>query len=115
MYDDASILWISKIGSIYDTTTVFRNKDGGLNVKCGCFRGTLEEFEAKVEETHRENKFGKEYKALIALIKIHFEIGEDKIGYESKCEIKLPDCVVVDIRACVKSKIAELKKEYEAL
>ena len=30
-------------------------------------------------------------------------------------EIKLPDCVVVDVRACVKAKIAELKKEYETL
>lgn len=74
MYGDATIFWISKIGSRLGTTTVFKNKDGGLTISCGCFLGTLEEFEKKVEETHANNKFGKEYKALIALIKIHFEL-----------------------------------------
>ncbi len=40
---------------------------------------------------------------------------KSKICNAPKREIKLPDCVVVDIRACVKAKIADLKKEYEAL
>lgn len=67
------IIWISKIGSRYGTTTVFRNKDNGLTVSCGCFLGSLEEFAAKVEETHGDNKFGREYKAIIKLIKIYFD------------------------------------------
>jgi len=32
----------------------------------------LNEFERKVEETHGDNIYGKEYKAFIELIKIHF-------------------------------------------
>ena len=41
---------------------------------CGCFLGTLEEFEAKVKETHGDNLFGREYLKLIELAKLHFEV-----------------------------------------
>lgn len=41
---------------------------------CGCFLGTLEEFEAKVKETHGSNVFGREYLKLIELAKLHFEV-----------------------------------------
>lgn len=71
---DADILWVSKIGSRLGTTTIYRNKDGGVSVTCGCFIGTLKDFEKQVERTHGDNKFGREYKALIELIKIHFEV-----------------------------------------
>lgn len=74
---NASIIWISKIGSRYGTTTVFKNKDGGLNVVCGCFFGTLEEFTKKVEATHGDSKYGREYKVLIDLIKVHFEVQDE--------------------------------------
>ena len=37
VYSNADILWISKIGSRFGTTTVFENKDGGISVNCGCF------------------------------------------------------------------------------
>lgn len=73
VYGDAEVMWLSKIGSRLDTTTAFRTKDGGVGVKCGCFKGTLDEFAAKVEETHGNNEYGREYKAAIELIKIHFE------------------------------------------
>ena len=76
VYGDAAILWASKLGSRLGTTTVFKNKDGGLTVTCGCFIGTLDEFEKKVAKTHGDNKFAKEYQALIALIKIHFDLKE---------------------------------------
>ena len=72
---ESSILWISGIGSRLGTTTVFTDKDGGVLIKCGCFSGTLEEFEKKVDDTHGDMKYGKEYRALIELIKIHFEVG----------------------------------------
>ena len=68
------IFWVTGLGSRYGTTTIYRNKDGGLTVTCGCFLGTLEEFEAKVKETHGDNLFGQEYRALIELAKIHFEV-----------------------------------------
>ena len=80
VYGNANILWASKIGSRFGTTTVFENKDGGISVSCGCFFGTLEEFEKKVEEMHGNNKYGREYKVLIELIKIHF--GLEKITDE---------------------------------
>ena len=70
--DNANIFWCSSIGSRHATTTMFRNKDNGITVTCGCFMGTLEEFAAIVEKEHGENIFGKEYKLLIELSKIHF-------------------------------------------
>jgi len=69
---DADIIWCSKIGLRLDTTTAFIEKDGGVKIVCGCFCGMLNEFERKVEETHGDNIYGKEYKAFIELIKIHF-------------------------------------------
>ena len=70
---DAEIIWLSKIGSRLGITTAFRRKDGNIGIKCGCFEGSLDEFAAKVVETHGDNKYGREYKAAIELIKIHFE------------------------------------------
>ena len=53
------------IGSRYDTTTMFRCSDGGIRVSCGCFSGTLKEFRNKVGRTHGNNKYAKEYEAII--------------------------------------------------
>ena len=65
--------WTSMIGSRYGTTTFFRCADGKVRVACGCFYGDLDEFAAKVQETHRDNKHGKVYKKLIELAKIQME------------------------------------------
>ena len=64
-------------GSCCRTTTMFRAKNGDILVKCGCFQGNLEEFEAKVKETHGSCKYAKEYLACAEVAKIHFEIGEN--------------------------------------
>lgn len=77
VYGNANIFWCSSIGSRHATTTMFRNKDNGITVTCGCFMGMLEEFAARVEKEHGENIFGKEYKLLIELAKIHFGL-QDK-------------------------------------
>ena len=61
-------------GSRYGTTTVFREKDGNLRVRCGCFNGTLDEFAAKVQQTHGDNEHGKVYKAIIEVIKLRFNV-----------------------------------------
>ena len=53
---------------------IFRAKSGNICVSCGCFSGTLQEFESKVKETHGNNKFAKEYLALVEAAKIHFEV-----------------------------------------
>ena len=54
---------IGSIGSRNDFTTFYKDIDGGISVKCGCFSGTIEEFREKVEETHGTNtKHAKIYK-----------------------------------------------------
>jgi hypothetical protein len=58
-------------GSAGMPTTVFRETGGGLRVVCGCFSGTLGEFEKRVEATHG-NRYGREYKAIIDVIRVKF-------------------------------------------
>ena len=48
-------------GSRNDFTTFFRAKDLKIYVKCGCFLGTIDEFERKVAETHGDNQYAHEY------------------------------------------------------
>jgi hypothetical protein len=45
-----------------------------VNVVCGCFNGTLERFEKRVKQTHGDNKYGREYMAIIEVIKVKFEL-----------------------------------------
>jgi hypothetical protein len=73
VYGDNTICWFSKFGSSNRTTTVFLDKDKNVLIKCGCFEGTLQEFESQVKETHGDNKYGREYKTMIELIKIKFD------------------------------------------
>lgn len=65
---------MSGFGSEYRTTTAFRTKNGDVHVSCGCFFGSLEAFCQRVESTHGNNLYGREYKKMIELIKIHFGI-----------------------------------------
>ena len=63
---------MSGFGSEYRTTTAFRTKNGDVHVSCGCFFGSLEEFCQRVESTHGNNLYGREYKKMIEMLKIHF-------------------------------------------
>ena len=80
VYDDALIfsnadyIYLKGFGSHNRSTTMFRTNGGNICVSCGCFSGTLEEFESKVKETHGSNKFAREYLALVEVAKIHFEV-----------------------------------------
>ena len=65
------ILIVGPIGSRNDYTTIYHT-DKGLLVRCGCFRGTIDEFADKVQETHGGNKHGKSYKALIDFAKLKY-------------------------------------------
>ena len=56
-----------------DTNTTFYYYKGAITVICGCFKGTLEEFEKKVNETHGENEHGIAYKKLIEKVKTIFK------------------------------------------
>lgn len=71
---ESSIFWVSNIGSRLDTITVFKCSDGLVKVTCGYFYGTIKEFAERVERVHGNNKYGREYKAVIELIKIHFDL-----------------------------------------
>lgn len=68
--DQYNILQIPNIGSRKDTTTFFKTSTGKLYVACGCFKGTIEEFEKAVERTHGKNEHGRVYKAAIQMAKI---------------------------------------------
>ena len=61
------------IGSRYDTTTAFINKDKEIMVVSGCFKGTLKEFKKAVKEDHGDNKYAKQYKRFIKCAKKHFK------------------------------------------
>lgn len=65
---------MSGFGSEYRTTTAFRTKNGDVHVTCGCFYGNLDDFYNRVKETHGDTLYGREYKKMIELIKIHFGI-----------------------------------------
>lgn len=60
---------IGAIGSRNDATTFFRLKQGGIGVKCGCFFGTIDEFEKAVHKTHAGNEHEKAYMAAIRMVK----------------------------------------------
>lgn len=71
---NADYICLKGFGSRNRNTTMFRAKSGNICVSCGCFIGSLQEFENKVKETHGNNKFAKEYLALVEAAKIHFEV-----------------------------------------
>ena len=69
----SDILVVGAIGSRIGYTTIFHT-DKGTFVQCGCFNGTLDEFEDKVKETHQGNKHERDYLALIQFVKVKFEL-----------------------------------------
>ena len=62
---------IGPIGSRNGFTTFYKNKDENVCVRCGCFSGTVDEFLAAVQETHGDNRFGREYRIAAELAKAH--------------------------------------------
>ena len=71
--DDADYLYLKGLGSENRNTTFFKCKDGHIHVSCGCFSGSIQEFETKVKKTHGDSKYAKEYLACIEVVKIHFK------------------------------------------
>ena len=69
----SDVLIVGAIGSRNGCTTIFHTNKG-IFVQCGCFNGTLDEFEAKVKETHQGNKHERNYLALIQFAKVKFEL-----------------------------------------
>ena len=60
---------IDRIGSRKGCTYFFKTLSQ-IYVRCGCFFGTLNEFEAQVNKTHKDNdKYRQEYLEAIKYIK----------------------------------------------
>ena len=59
-------------GSCGRHTHAYITAENKIEITCGCFRGSIEEFEAKVRRTHGDNQYAHEYLAIIYLIKIKF-------------------------------------------
>lgn len=64
---------IKGFGRVNRTSTFFRCKDGKVRVRCGCFYGDLDEFRAKVKETHGDGKMAQEYLMIADLMELHFK------------------------------------------
>ena len=64
------------IGSRDDTITFFRCKDGKIRATTGCFCGDLDQLEAAVRSTHKNNNYAQAYMAVIAAAKA--QIGADQ-------------------------------------
>lgn len=63
------IIKIDRIGS-RNSCTYFYKTASEIYVRCGCFFGTIGEFEARVKETHKNNKrYKNEYLEAIKYIK----------------------------------------------
>lgn len=60
-------------GSCDRTTYFFGLVDGGIGVRCGCFDGTIEEWEKKVRETHGDSNIAKAYLGLIEPVRLMME------------------------------------------
>jgi len=64
---------IGPIGSREAYTTFFKDADN-IMVSCGCYKGTIQEFEDKVKETYQDNKYAKQYLSTINYVKAMFKI-----------------------------------------
>ena len=82
VYDNAKVFgnaWVhgtrhylnlGPIGSRDGYTTIYRDKNKKAIVVCGCFLGSLDEFERAVRKTHNGTKYCDEYMALIQLARL---------------------------------------------
>lgn len=75
------VVKIDHIGSRHGCTYFFQTAGQGIYVRCGCFFGSLKEFEAQVKETHKDNKqYPAEYLGAIKYIKSIMPIGDESNG-----------------------------------
>ena len=63
-------------GSANRHTHAYLTRNGKVEITCGCFRGSIEEFEKAVEKKHAGTIYEKQYKAIINVIKIKFGLDE---------------------------------------
>ena len=73
VYGDADYTTVHGFGRYFRTTTFFRCNNGVVRCQCGCFYGSIDEFRAKVRETHGSSKYAKEYLMIADLMELHFK------------------------------------------
>ncbi len=56
------------------STTAYLTKDGTVEVRCGCFHGSVDKFIKQVKETHGDSKYAREYLAIAEVIKARFDL-----------------------------------------
>ena len=88
IFKTSHYLVVGPLGSRDDFTTFCRTKHLTIGVKCGCFRGDIDQFFEAVEKTHGNNKHARAYKAAIALAKLQIDLSkedsdEEETGKES--------------------------------
>ena len=66
------VVWFSSVGSENGTLTAYTTKTREIEVTRGCFKGTIDHFESAVKDTHSDNRYAKEYLALIQYIRLRF-------------------------------------------
>ena len=71
------IIAFQYVGSEDGTLTAFRQKDGSIFCRRGCFSGTLAEFKEAVKYTHKSNMFAKQYKLAIQMIELKLGANND--------------------------------------
>ena len=75
---DRPILQIGPIGSRCAYFVAYLTNNG-LRLHAGCFFGTRDEFEKKLQDDHDNNDHAKEYRAALAMIDAHAEIWTPKL------------------------------------
>ena len=70
------IAWFYSVGSDRKTLTIYRTKNGQVELIRGCFQGSLKAFAAAVAERHGDSRYGLEYQALIAFLRERFPVIE---------------------------------------
>jgi hypothetical protein len=64
-----------RIGSRKSSTVFYKSEGHGeCHVSCGCFKGTLTEFEKRVVGVHGDSGHGKRYAQEIAIAKMVFGV-----------------------------------------
>ena len=69
---DADHCGFDCLGSSNRHTHAYLTSDNTVEITCGCFRGSIEEFEKKVKNTHAGTVYENQYNAIINVIKIKF-------------------------------------------
>ncbi len=64
---------IGPVGSREATLTAYKHKKT-IWIGMGCFIGTIKDFEERVQKTHGNNQFGKQYEQALKYVREKFEV-----------------------------------------